>query len=241
VFDLYLNVSEAIHKEFAALMRQLFDAKIDKMKDELVIVKEDAALQGLGKSLAGKATAAPSDGVDVPMGDAGAEPAAAPPSDTEVKGDADDASTPAEFKVGDVVKTLVGPHKGQEHDVTKVYPDGRMDLKPKGLEGTAVKYRNGGTVAKPDQVVLAESILRGSKTLLRTITIDLTEAAAKDGIMPLSYRPAKGHKIEAYGRKGMKNTMWRKFFKDSDAMSKWCEDNDATVEGSRDLDKDELK
>jgi hypothetical protein len=222
-------------------MRQLFDAKIDKIKDELVIVKEDAALQGLGKSLAGKALAASSDGVDVPMGDAGAEPAAAPPSDTEVKGDADDASTPAEFKVGDVVKTLVGPHKGQEHDVTKVYPDGRIDLKPKGLEGSAVKYRNGGVTAKPDQVVLAESIVRGTKSLLRTIVIDLSEAAAKDGIMPLSYRPAKGHKIEAYGRKGMKNTMWRKFFKDSDAMSKWCDDNDATVEGSRDLDKDELK
>jgi hypothetical protein len=205
-------------------------------------LKEDAALQGLGKTLSGKAPAAPSDGVDVPMDGATTDTAAAaPPSDTEVKGDADDQQTPAEFKVGDVVKTLVGPHKGEEHDVTKVYPDGRMDLKPKGLEGSAVKYRNGGVTAKPDQVVLAESIVRGTKSLLRTIVIDLTEAAAKDGMMPLSYRPAKGHKIEAYGRKGMKNTMWRKFFKDSDAMSKWCEDNDATVEGSRDLDKDELK
>lgn len=60
-------------------------------------------------------------------------------------------------------------------------------------------------------------------------------------IMPLSYRAGKGHTIEAYGRKGMKNTKWRKFFKNSDAMSKWCEDNDATVEGSRELDKNELR
>jgi hypothetical protein len=60
-------------------------------------------------------------------------------------------------------------------------------------------------------------------------------------IMPLSYRAGKGHTIEAYGRKGMKNTKWRKFFKNSDAMSKWCDDNDATVEGSRELDKNELR
>jgi len=399
VFDLYLNVSEAIHKEFAALMRQLFDAKIDKMKDELMIIKEarsvpgwfadgaqvklmpeyadkdpnevftlksvdtetgkgriaddqgkgwnisyyqvypknktpaihegfdggkrafkraelefelghedraagnrtfsyskpraelgsfgieingrlfkregepvkftskvtaekaattiaskdfnkgktvkvvplqeDAALQGLGKSLAGKTTdEKPADGVDVPMGDEAEKSTG--PSDTQVTGDADDQQTSAEFKVGDVVKTLVGPHKGEEHDVIKVHSDGRMDLKPKGIEGTAVKYRNGGVTAKPDQVVLAESIIRGTKTLLRTITIDLSEARG-DGMMPLSYKPAKGHKIEAYGRKGMKNTMWRKYFKDADAMAKWCEDNDATVEGSRDLDKDELR
>jgi hypothetical protein len=51
VFDLYLNVSEEIHKEFAALMRQLFDAKLDKMKDTLVITKESLDfIQGLLES-----------------------------------------------------------------------------------------------------------------------------------------------------------------------------------------------
>lgn len=203
-------------------------------------LKEDAALQGLGKSLSGKAPVAPSDEVDAPMGDDASTNDVAPPSDTEVTGDADDQQTSAEFKVGDIVKTLVGPHKGEQHDVVKVHADGRIDLKPKDIEGTAVKYRNGGITAKPDQVVLAESIIRGTKSLLRTITIDITEGK-NDNMMPLSYKPAKGHKIEAYGRKGMKNTMWRKYFKDSDAMAKWCEDNDATVEGSRDLEKDELR
>jgi hypothetical protein len=57
-----------------------------------------------------------------------------------------------------------------------------------------------------------------------------------ENMMPLSYRPGKGHKIEAYGRKGMKNTQWRKYFKDHAALEKWAEANDATVEGTRELD-----
>lgn len=71
---------------------------------------------------------------------------------------------------------------------------------------------------------------------------DLNESLVEgrnDDIMPLSYRPRKGHTLEAYGRKGMKNTRWRKFFKSSEELEKWCDDNDATVEGSRDLDETE--
>lgn len=212
-------------------------------KVEVVPLKEDEALQGLGKSLSGKSMPSSKE-AEEPMDDTSevTEPTdkKTGPSDSEVTGDADEQESSAEFKVGDVVKTLVGPHKGQEHDVVKVHADGRMDLKPKGLEGPAIKYRNGGVTAKPEQVVLAESIIHGTKSLLRTITIDLTEARG-DGMMPLSYKPGKGHKIEAHGRKGMKNTMWRKCFKDEDALSKWCDDNDATVEGSRKLDKEELR
>lgn len=40
VFDLFLNVSEEIHEEYAALMRKLFDAKIAKIAEKLNIVKE---------------------------------------------------------------------------------------------------------------------------------------------------------------------------------------------------------
>lgn len=69
----------------------------------------------------------------------------------------------------------------------------------------------------------------------------LESTADKDGIMPLNYRadgPRSGtHKIEAHGRKGMKNVMWRKTFKDAAAMEKWCDNNDASVEGTREIGK----
>ena len=62
---------------------------------------------------------------------------------------------------------------------------------------------------------------------------DLHEASpGKDGVMPLSYKTGVGHKIEAYGRKGMANKPWRKSFKDEAALEKWCDDNDATVDGA---------
>lgn len=80
----------------------------------------------------------------------------------------------------------------------------------------------------------------------------LAEASPdKNGIMPLSYKTGKGHKIEAYGVKGMQSKQWRKSFKDEAALEKWCDDNDATVhgvadikeglsEGVEDMDLDEL-
>lgn len=42
--------------------------------------------------------------------------------------------------------------------------------------------------------------------------------------------------IEAYGNKGLKNTPWRKTFKNSDKMLEWAEKNDATVLGTRELE-----
>ena len=56
--------------------------------------------------------------------------------------------------------------------------------------------------------------------------LSLAEASPdKSGLMPLSYKTGKGHKIEAYGVKGMQNKQWRKSFKDSAALEKWCDDN----------------
>ncbi len=39
------------------------------------------------------------------------------------------------------------------------------------------------------------------------------------------------HTIEAYGVKGLRNTPWRKTFKDYDALNDWVERNDAEVLG----------
>lgn len=66
--------------------------------------------------------------------------------------------------------------------------------------------------------------------------LSLAEASPdKNGIMPLSYKTGKGHKIEAYGVKGMQSKQWRKSFKDEAALEKWCDDNDATVHGVADI------
>jgi len=209
-------------------------------------MKEDAALQGLGKGLAGKSAPAQkaSAPAKVPAEDASAEPEDdTAPSDTPVKADPDEQATTAEFKVGDVVKPLVGPHKGEKHDVSQVLPDGRLVISPQAVDGQAVKYRNGKVYAKPDQVVLSEGLRVTKGPLFKSIANaePIVEAAPKDGIMPLSYKAGKGHTIEAYGRKGMKNSQWRKCFKDQAALEKWCEIHDATVEGTRELDADEIR
>lgn len=38
--------------------------------------------------------------------------------------------------------------------------------------------------------------------------------------------------IEGYGVKGMKSTSWRKKFKNPEQMEKWCDLNDAEVQGT---------
>jgi hypothetical protein len=47
--------------------------------------------------------------------------------------------------------------------------------------------------------------------------------------------------IEAYGVKGLKNTPWRREFKNVDAMLAWAEKNDADIQGTRDLETDSEK
>ena len=180
VFDLYLNVSEKIHEEFAALMRKLFDAKIDKIKDKLNIVKEDTALQGLGKTL--KPSAKAEEPAKTDVNTPPAEKAAADDAATDEPADVSDA--PAEnvepeaaFKVGDIVKPLKGPHKGEPHEVIHVFDDGAMNIRPKDLDAKAVKYRLGAAKAQPDEVVLAEG-QKQTGSLFSSV-VQLTEAKAK--------------------------------------------------------------
>ena len=47
---------------------------------------------------------------------------------------------------------------------------------------------------------------------------------------------AQGHTIEALGIRGMSRKPWRKTFKDSDALTDWCEKYDAACYGQRELD-----
>ena len=76
--------------------------------------------------------------------------------------------------------------------------------------------------------------------LLSNQNVDEAFADAS-GMMPLSYKPSKGDTTEAYGRIGMKNKQFRKFFKSTEAMNKWADDNDATIEGTAELDSADVQ
>jgi hypothetical protein len=58
--------------------------------------------------------------------------------------------------------------------------------------------------------------------------------ATTDGQASASVK--RSSRIEAYGVKGMKSRPWRRTFKDADALSAWCEKNDAEVYGQRFVD-----
>ncbi len=89
------------------------------------------------------------------------------------------------FKVGDVVIPNKGPHKGEKHLVTRVRDDGRIDIKPQGIEGESVKYRNGAAIAKVADLVIAEGYadnFKGAKlfkagSLMAQVSVNLVEAA----------------------------------------------------------------
>lgn len=204
---------------------------------KVVPLQENDAMQALGKGLKGsvgtKSTVA-NDEADAEV----KTDVNTPPADKE-----DSSEQTSEFKVGDKVTPTVGPHKGVVHSVIHVFPDGRINLKPDGLKTDQIQYRLGAVTANPDQVTLAESFRINRNILMKGGSLlaifGKLDEVNKDGFMPIGYGPKKGHKIEAYGRKGMKNTMWRKMFKSTAELNKWCEDNDATVEGSRDLDDNE--
>ena len=143
-------------------------------------VNENTELQSLGKELKAKPVAAPV-AAAVPASDESETPA-----ETAAETPADETAEEAapEFKVGDVVVPSKGPHKGEKHEVIRVRDDGRIDIKPQGIEGEAVKYRNGGAIAKPEDLVLAEGYaaqFKGFKlfkqgSLLTQVSVDLVEA-----------------------------------------------------------------
>ena len=132
-------------------------------------------------------------------------------------------SGPYKYKIGDTVKYRMEP-----------------DQKDGSGEGKISKLLNGHHYLVNGKPVNQNEIKMLVKESSLLSQFSLHEAGArKDGFMPINYGPHKGHKIEAYGRKGMKNTMWRKMFKNTEECEKWCQDNDATVEGLRNLDDNE--
>lgn len=43
-------------------------------------------------------------------------------------------------------------------------------------------------------------------------------------------------KLEAYGVKGVKSRPWSRTFRNADHLARWCEENDAEVQGTREVD-----
>lgn len=181
VFDLYLNVSPDIHEEFAALMRKLFDAKIDKIKDKLNIVKEDKDLQSLGKGLKkGKEEPA----AEEPAADAAEEPEVEEPETTKPF-DKEAAEKP-EIKVGDVVKPLKGPHKDEPHLVIGISSDGQLEIKPKDIDDTANKYSKKKARIKPENVVLGEAVAAPFKKFKKGQVVTVKKTGEKVEVLSQS-------------------------------------------------------
>lgn len=118
---------------------------------KVVPLNESPELQALGKGLMAAKSVVP-DEADVEVkSDVNTTPA------EQDAGEADAEETTSEFKVGDKVKPMAGPHKGQIHSVIHVFPDGRVNLTPDGLKPDQIKYRLGAVTARADQVELSEA------------------------------------------------------------------------------------
>jgi len=56
------------------------------------------------------------------------------------------------FKIRDRVIPKIGPHKGVEHEVIYVFPNGKINIKPIGLTPKQIKYKLGATTAEAGDV-----------------------------------------------------------------------------------------
>ena len=147
-------------------------SKVYPARGESKNYMESAELQSIGKSLAGKVEPKAEEPTDVntPPAEKDAEAAkTAPDAGAEEK----------KISVGDLVKPTKGPHKDEVHVVTRVFPNGSMNIVPKDVDPANVKYPQAGTNAQPSEVVLAESKMLGLFTkgsLFAQVNIDLIEA-----------------------------------------------------------------
>jgi hypothetical protein len=161
--------------------RRANEGKAYKMLPSGILI-ESPELQALGKGLKTPvptvATAPTEDAAD----ETEEKTAVNTPPAEKAEADAEEAP---EYKIGDIVKPTKGPHKDEPHLIVKVHPDGRLDIKPKDLEGDAIKYPHGvGATAKPEDVILAESYadhFKGFKlfmkgaSLISQVQVDLNE------------------------------------------------------------------
>jgi len=71
-----------------------------------------------------------------------------------------------EFKVGDKVQALVGPHAGLYHEVIHVFPNGHVNIRPLGLRPKQIKYHLGAAEAGPSQIELLHPSTKSLNELL---------------------------------------------------------------------------
>jgi hypothetical protein len=99
-----------------------------------------------------------------------------------------------------------------------------------GARAMTQHVSNGGTFA--DEV--GSQIIRMARDFS-----DLAQVTGHINVMPGIAEAAKKKepKIEAYGVKGLTSKPWRKIFKNSEAMNKWCDENDAEVHASSEVEQ----
>jgi len=66
----------------------------------------------------------------------------------------------SKFKVGDIVKPSVGPHKGWKHRIIHDFGNGKYNIQPIGLKPSQIKYRLGAAGAKEQDLELSESTIK---------------------------------------------------------------------------------
>lgn len=132
-----------------------------KLMNEINTLVENEVLRSIGRRIAGKSQEkdsseqTPSSSVVTQQPATGSSQPAAPAPTQTVPVE----EKPKEFKIGDVVIPNVGPHANIPHLVTKVIQKGdhkTYNIKPRDLEGEAVKYKDGGANATADQLALNE-------------------------------------------------------------------------------------
>ena len=57
-----------------------------------------------------------------------------------------------DYKVGDIVKPNIGPHKNHPHVIIHDHGDGKFNIKPKSLLPKNIKYKHGAVTVTKDQI-----------------------------------------------------------------------------------------
>ena len=116
----------------------------------------------------------------------------------------------AEYKVGDKVKALVGPHKGHPHEVIHVHDDGSVNIRP-NIQAKLNKYRLGAAKASPKEIErLTEAKKKGPKWDGNSLTIKSTPEDIKRRAAATIGQPPPKQVIKSKKDKGEKyKKNWR--------------------------------
>jgi len=103
------------------------------------------------------------------------------------------------FKVGDVVVPDKGPHVGVPHEVVHLHGNGQINIRPKGIPTTAVKYRLGSAVVHPNEIQPHLPLSERKHTGINREVVQEAFKEAKKKKSPSKDQKGNGEKIEVKG------------------------------------------